>query len=113
MRRIGLILGAIVLLGGWTLSGCVIDDGNSTDSQITCDNLDMFLADCGAGCGASWGCEDNYDSLDLDTQLDLDDCSDCLADSAADGTCADCAVPSRGIDSCLDFMDTFLGVDCW
>ncbi len=112
MRRIGLMLLAVVMFGGWTLSGCVVSD-NSTDSIITCDNLDTFLTDCATDCNASWGCEDNYDSLDPATQDDLDSCSECLADSAASGVCADCSVPEYGIDSCLDFMDSFLQVDCW
>ncbi len=111
-RTLSVFVFGLFLAAGLSMGACVVDD-NSTDAHITCDNLDSFLATCASNCGATWGCEDNYDSLDLDTQSDLDACSDCLADNAAAGVCDDCAVPSLGIDSCLDFMDTFLGTNCW
>ncbi len=90
------------------LSACIWD---STDSEITCDNFDRFLADCAGNCTPTWDCELSYGDLPYDDQIALDDCSDCMAANAAGGTCGDCSAP--GVPSCVDFMESLLGVDCW
>jgi len=86
------------------LSGCIWED----DADVTCNNFNAFLHDCTANCSPNWNCESNYHTLPVADQIDLDECSDCMA---ASPTCADCSVP--GVPSCWDFMEALLGVDCW
>lgn len=107
-----LVVIAIALLS-FGASGCIIEDSgpSAPDRAITCGHFDDFLYDCTANCSPTWDCELQYDSLPIDDQIALDDCSDCLAANLAAGVCADCTAP--GIGSCQFFMEDFLGVDCW
>lgn len=102
--------------------GCNVDFGPSTgpstgpshtapDRAITCGHFASFQQDCTASCSSSWDCEGSYTSLSVDTQITLDDCSDCLAANTAAGSCADCSDVYVG--SCRLFMEDLLGVDCW
>ena len=95
----------LVLAAAFALGGCIIDDGD--DGAATCKNFDYFLGKCAPECTVTWSCESNYYSLDIDTQLDLDECSDCLAGPG----CGDCS--TRNVGSCWAFMEDFLDVDCW
>ena len=110
MRRTFLAV-TLVLAGIFGLSagaGCVIE---GDDASTTCANLDDYLATCYPNCAADWSCEDYYDTYDIDTQIDLDDCSDCLY--AHMDECADCAIPDRGISSCIDFLTSLLPTGCY
>jgi len=88
----------------FSLGGCVIED----DAAITCGNFNDWLHDCEGSCSVTWDCESYYDTLSLDDQYALDDCSDCLASNP---TCGDCS--AAGVGSCINFMEDLLGVDCW
>ena len=59
----------------------------------------------------TWSCESYYDSLSINDQISLDDCSDCLDAKLAAGVCDDCH--DEYVDSCQAFMESLLGVDCW
>lgn len=108
MKR-NMLLMVVALFSVVLLSACILED--STDSEITCENFDRFLAECATNCTPTWDCELSYDSLPYDDQIALDDCSDCMEANAAGGVCGDCSAP--GIPSCVDFMESLLGIDCW
>jgi hypothetical protein len=92
--------------------GClVVEDPGAPDREITCGHFADFLQSCTDNCSPTWDCEASYDSLDVETQIALDECSDCLVDNLAGGFCADCSNPEVG--SCQHFMEELLGVDCW
>lgn len=110
MKRILAILAITTLsLGALVATGCVVDDGGDP-AVATCNDFDSYLYDCYSSCSVTWDCETSYDMQDLDTQLDLDDCSICLADLADSGVCGDCS-DSYG-DSCQGLLTSALGVDC-
>lgn len=91
-------------------SGCP----HSDDAIITCDNFDYFLATCYPECVITWDCEYNYDSLPVENQLILDDCSDCLAIEADTLSCGDCTYYRDGYEhSCFAFMTDTLGLACF
>jgi hypothetical protein len=95
-------------------SGCIIEDSSDpgpSDQEITCNHFADFTYNCTANCNVTWDCEASYSSLDLDSQLALDDCSDCLVANLNAGVCADCI--DTYVGSCQDFMEYLLGVDCW
>jgi len=108
MKRMKMALLMVVAVAALGFSACTSDD----DASITCNNLDNFLADCTGTCSVTWDCESQYDTLSVDDQIVLDNCSDCLA---ANTTCADCSYDDGQyqIDSCLAFMDDVLGTNCW
>jgi hypothetical protein len=83
------------------------------DPTVTCNQFDDFNQLCTGNCAPTWDCDAAYASLDYDTQVDLDVCSDCLVDNVANGVCADCSDPTVGIESCQAFMEQLLGLDCW
>jgi len=93
------------------LSSCIIEDRQPPDRTITCGHFAEFQHACTSTCTVSWSCESHYSSLDFETQIALDDCSDCLAANAAGGVCADCSDQYEG--SCRAFIEDLLGVDCW
>jgi hypothetical protein len=96
-----------IALGALNATGCV-----SSDSVITCQDLDDYLYDCSYDCAATYDCEYEYDSLTLDDQLLMDDCAACLADNS--GTCSDCTVDDGvGTYSCFDLVTDYLGMDCF
>jgi len=106
MKRILTVLMAGALsFGMLTAAGCVDDP-----AAATCDDFDYYLANCYVACSTGWDCEYWYDSVDYDTQLDLDDCSICLADEADYGTCYDCTAPGGG--SCQYLLESVLGITC-
>jgi hypothetical protein len=108
MKRSKLLM-VVALFSVVLLSGCILD---SSDSEITCDNFDHFLANCAdSNCVPTWDCELNYDSLPYGDQIALDDCSDCMAANASGGFCGDCS--ASGVPSCIQFMEDLLHVDCW
>jgi hypothetical protein len=108
-----------LVLAVGALASCVIDPGpppygtthTAPDRSITCGHFANFQVDCTANCSSNWDCEANYNSLDVNTQITLDDCSDCLAANVAGGSCGDCSDPYVG--SCRQFMEDLLGVNCW
>lgn len=106
MKRIFALFSVLALAFSLSfVSGCTDDD-----AEITCANFDDFLYYCTDNCSPTWDCEANYDTLLVEDQMDLDDCSDCLVDNLDSGVCADCTIDGY---SCYDFMEDFLGVDCW
>jgi len=108
-RTIAILAIATLSLGALVATGCVVDDG--TDPAVaTCNDFDSYLYDCYPSCQVTCDCEAAYDSQITDTQLDLDDCSICLANQADSGVCGDCS-DSYG-DSCQDLLTSALGVDC-
>jgi hypothetical protein len=111
MKRVIVLLSLTLLLGA--LGGCIIEDSDPTapDRAITCGNFADFTASCTANCTVTWDCEAYYDTLSVDDQITLDDCSDCLYANLAAGVCADCH--DSYVGSCQDFMEYLLGVDCW
>lgn len=80
----------------------------SEDAIITCDNYDYFLESCG-NCSMTAACTTNYDSLPLDTQLMLDDCSDYMADAADNGYCSDW---TGDMAACIALAETYLDMVC-
>jgi len=114
MTRAMVILFALALAVG-ALGACVVDhtgpSSTAPDRTITCDHFAGFQYDCTANCSSTWDCEANYDALDVDTQITLDDCSDCLAANLAGGSCGDCS--DAYVGSCRQFMEDLLGLDCW
>jgi hypothetical protein len=108
MNRISSYLTAagltLLMLG---ISGCPSND----DAFITCDNFDYYLDYCVPECSVTWDCEVYYDTLPVEDQIILDDCSDCLAINVDVGSCADCEY-GNGY-SCLAFFQDTLGLDCW
>ncbi len=87
-------------------SGCVafsVED----DATATCNGFDSFLATCYPSCAADWDCVYYYDGLDYNTQILLDECSDCLYANA--GTCTDCIA---GSEYCMDLLSAYLGMSC-
>lgn len=102
----------IVLCISLALTGCIIEDSDGpSDRDITCNHFADFINACTANCSVTWDCEANYDSLYLEDQYALDDCSDCLVANLSSGVCADCIDDYVG--SCQVFMEDLLGVDCW
>lgn len=84
---------------------------NSSDSIITCDRYDRWLASCSM-CSTTLSCEDNYDTLAPTVQVDLNDCADnVLLDNI--GVCGSTS-PSwnAAIQECLDLGAQYLGITC-
>ncbi len=80
---------------------------NSSDSIITCDRYDEWLASC-SNCSMTLSCEDNYDSLAPDVQIDLDDCADyTLMDNLY--VCGDW---TGDVQYCVDLGYQYLGISC-
>ena len=109
IRKIALSSILVLTLGA--LGSCVIVDDTAPDRAITCGHFADFMQGCTANCSPTWDCEQQYDTLDINTQIALDNCSDCLADNLAGGICADCVDDREG--SCQLFMEDLLGLDCW
>ena len=104
MKRIVLFSSLFVVL--FSFSAC-----NSSDSIITCDRYDRWLASCSM-CSTTISCEDNYDSLAPNIQRDLDDCADnVLLDNI--GICGSYS-PSwnTAIEKCLNLGAAYLGIIC-
>jgi len=81
---------------------------NSSDSIITCDRYDQWLASC-SNCSMTLSCEDNYDTLTPDVQIDLDDCADfTLMDNL--GVCGDW---TGEVQYCVDLGYDYLGITCF
>lgn len=102
------------------LGACVVEtrDGypapepySASNRSITCAHFASFQQSCTSGCSSTWDCEASYSSLDENTQISLDDCSDCLASNLVGGSCNDCSDYFEG--SCRQFMEDLLGVNCW
>ena len=105
-------LSSLLALALGVLASCVIEDRRGApDRAITCGHFADFQQYCTSNCSITWSCEASYDSLDVDTQITLDDCSDCLAANLAGGICADCS--DAYVGSCRQFMEDLLGVSCW
>lgn len=84
---------------------------NSSDSIITCDRYDQWLASC-SECSMTISCENNYDSLAPTIQIDLDDCADLvLLDNIGICGSAD-AGWNQAIEDCLDLGADYLGIVC-
>jgi hypothetical protein len=117
MTRTMLMSSALVLAIG-ALGACIVETRDpepvpysAPNRSITCGHFASFQQGCTSGCSSTWDCEASYDSLDVSTQISLDDCSDCLAANMAGGSCSDCSDYFEG--SCRQFMEDLLGVSCW
>lgn len=106
-RLFTLVAIATFAAGALGVTGCVVEDDPAV---VTCDAFDSYLLDCYPECQVTWDCEAGYDAQYVDTQIDLDDCSDCLDGLAASGVCGDCTY--AGGYSCQDLLYSTLGVDC-
>jgi hypothetical protein len=95
---------AVCALGA---TGCVVEDD---PAEAACEDFDYYLSICHVECGTVPECEYRYDTASYSTQLDLDECSSCLADEADLETCHDCTY--EGGHSCLALLDNELHVDC-
>jgi len=102
------LLGILVPLALALAAGSCDLGTSAPDRTITCNAFAKFQHDCTSTCSVGWSCEAHYDSLDVDDQITLDECADCLDASA---TCADCH--NSHVGSCRQFMEDLLGVNCW
>ncbi len=106
-RLLTISMVGVFVLGAFGAAGCVVEND---PAEATCDDFDYYLSICYVGCGTTWDCEYAYDSVDYSTQLDLDDCSICLAEEADYGTCYDCQY--GGGYSCQLLLEDVLGLAC-
>ncbi|PKN48038.1 MAG: hypothetical protein CVU59_00580 [Deltaproteobacteria bacterium HGW-Deltaproteobacteria-17] len=100
MKRFTLLTTLLATLGFF--SGC-----NSSDSIITCDRYDQWMASC-SNCSTTLSCENNYDSLAPTVQLDLDDCADNVLMNNL-GICGDW---TGDVQYCVDLGADYLGIVC-
>ncbi len=100
MKRFVLLTTLFASLGFF--SGC-----NSSDSIITCDRYDQWMASC-SNCSTTLSCENNYDSLAPTVQVDLDDCADYVLMNNL-GVCGDW---TGDVQACIDLGATYLGIAC-
>lgn len=105
-RMFAIMTAAFLAVGVLAVSGC-----SSNDAVVTCDNFDYYLETCIPECTVTWDCEGYYDTLPVEDQIILDDCSDCLAANADELLCQDCTYD--GGYSCFDFFQVTLDMDCW
>ncbi len=81
---------------------------NSSDSIITCDRYDQWMASC-SNCSMTISCENNYDSLAPTVQVDLDDCADNVLMNNL-GVCGDW---TGDVQYCIDLGYDYLGITCF
>ena len=109
----GPVCGNAACEAGETTGNCPSDCKTVTPPgrTITCNAFAEFNQSCTPNCDATWSCEGNYDSLPVEDQITLDDCSDCLVANLDNGVCADCH--DAYVGSCQVFLEDLLGVNCW